>query len=244
MRAVDAAGEALYRADAERDETDPAQRRADAVGLMAQRALSPGRRRSRTLTGVALMTADRARAGVDRRTVGRRSGTMSADLLSAGVDRRVRSCSVVHRSSTWAGGRGRCRRCYGVRWRHGTAAVDSPSAASTSDEPPESLPDRRLLEQFFRELAGRAIDPDWRTNLPGFRHDHDIPWAIEAAAWEALEQAAEKEDADGSTKDGSDDGARRSDEASNEASSHTAAPDTMEGAADLNPADQPVDEAA
>jgi hypothetical protein len=42
MRAIDAAGDALYRADTERDETEPAQRRADAVGLLAQRALAAG----------------------------------------------------------------------------------------------------------------------------------------------------------------------------------------------------------
>lgn len=44
MRAVDAASDALYAGSSEEEhqETDPAQRRADAVGLLAERALSAG----------------------------------------------------------------------------------------------------------------------------------------------------------------------------------------------------------
>lgn len=115
---------------------------------------------------------------------------------------------------------------------------------ATEDRTVQDRPDRRLLEQFFRELAGRAIDPDWRTNLPGFRHDHDIPWAIEAAAWEALEDAADDEAADKSAKEVSDGGARRTVDAADEASSDAAAPDTMEESADPDPGDHSVDEAA
>lgn len=49
---------------------------------------------------------------------------------------------------------------------------------------------RSLFEQFMRELAEREVHPDWRTNLPRVRHDADIPWAVEAAAREALDSSA------------------------------------------------------
>lgn len=45
------------------------------------------------------------------------------------------------------------------------------------------------LERLTRALAERGVDPDWRTNLPTHRYEHDIPWAVEAAAREALEAA-------------------------------------------------------
>ncbi|MDX1495262.1 MAG: DUF222 domain-containing protein [Longimicrobiales bacterium] len=50
--------------------------------------------------------------------------------------------------------------------------------------------DRRLFEEFMRRLAEREVDPDWRTNLPRHRWDSNIPWSVEAAAWEALEESA------------------------------------------------------
>ncbi len=42
MRAVEAASDVLFRGEAEPEETTPAQRRADAVGLLAERALAAG----------------------------------------------------------------------------------------------------------------------------------------------------------------------------------------------------------
>lgn len=49
--------------------------------------------------------------------------------------------------------------------------------------------ERRLFEEFMRRLAEREVDPDWRTNLPRHRRDAEIPWSVEAAAWEALEES-------------------------------------------------------
>ncbi|NNF14867.1 MAG: hypothetical protein HKN72_16690 [Gemmatimonadetes bacterium] len=67
------------------------------------------------------------------------------------------------------------------------AGATSPTAASRSVGRPTR---RRLFEHFMRELAERDVSPDWRTNLPRVRRDADIPWPLEAAAWEALEASA------------------------------------------------------
>ena len=81
-----------------------------------------------------------------------------------------------------------------------TPSATAPSAAAPSGATPSATtpsspttgprPDRRLFEQFLRELAEREVSPDWSTNLPGARRDSGIPWPVEAAAWEALEDSA------------------------------------------------------
>ena len=35
----------------------------------------------------------------------------------------------------------------------------------------------------------RGVEPDWRSGRQAFRRDEDIPWAIEAAALEAMDRA-------------------------------------------------------
>ena len=57
-------------------------------------------------------------------------------------------------------------------------------SASPRHRPPSPL------ERLTRALAERGVEPDWQTNLPRYRYDHEIPWALEAAAREALEAAA------------------------------------------------------
>ena len=69
-------------------------------------------------------------------------------------------------------------------------SASTPSAATPSSATTGPRPDRRLFEQFLRELAEREVSPDWYTNLPGARRDSDIPWPVEAAAWDALEDSA------------------------------------------------------
>ena len=58
--------------------------------------------------------------------------------------------------------------------------------------PPELPPDpaQRLVLRNRR----RGVAPDWRSGMPRWRRDHDIPWAVEAAAREALDPWEEELD--------------------------------------------------
>jgi Domain of unknown function (DUF222)/HNH endonuclease len=49
--------------------------------------------------------------------------------------------------------------------------------------------------ELVRKNRERDVEPDWRTSLPGYRHDRDVPWHLEAAAWEALDREPDVRDA-------------------------------------------------
>ena len=51
--------------------------------------------------------------------------------------------------------------------------------------PPELAPDP--VEALLRGNRERGVTPDWRSGAPQWKRDHDIPWAIEAAAMEAID---------------------------------------------------------
>ena len=54
---------------------------------------------------------------------------------------------------------------------------------------PELAPDP--AEALARGNRERGITPDWRSGAPLWKRDHDIPWAIEAAAMEAADSSDE-----------------------------------------------------
>jgi hypothetical protein len=96
MRALDAAGDALYREPAAR-ELDPAQRRADAVGLLAERALAAGfgggeggeDADGSVAGGVADGVADEAIGGVTGEAAGSVAGSATGDAIGGVVAGRI-----------------------------------------------------------------------------------------------------------------------------------------------------------
>ena len=93
MRAIDAANDALFRANTS-EEIEPKQRRADAVGLLAERALAVG-----------FGQAERSGAAVDDRTSDAKSDLTSSaksDLTSEGITEHKAGADVVPLSGTRA----------------------------------------------------------------------------------------------------------------------------------------------
>jgi hypothetical protein len=96
MRALEAAGDALYREPAAR-ELDPAQRRADAVGLLAERALAAGfgggeggeDADGSVAGGVADGVADEAIGGVTGEAAGSVAGSATGDAIGGVVAGRI-----------------------------------------------------------------------------------------------------------------------------------------------------------
>ena len=54
---------------------------------------------------------------------------------------------------------------------------------------PEHPPDP--FEELVRRNRERGITPDWRSGMPKWKRDHDIPWEIEYAALEAVLSSGE-----------------------------------------------------
>ena len=75
---------------------------------------------------------------------------------------------------------------------HGQIVFFTPKGRGFAEIPP--VPERpegpRLLPDPFEELVRRnrerGITPDWRSGMPKWKSDHDIPWEIEGAALEAV----------------------------------------------------------
>ena len=65
----------------------------------------------------------------------------------------------------------------------GTAFAGVPSMPELP-QLPEHPPDP--FEELVRRNRERGITPDWRSGMPKWRRDHDIPWKIEYAALEAV----------------------------------------------------------
>jgi hypothetical protein len=48
------------------------------------------------------------------------------------------------------------------------------------------------VRALVRRNHARGIEPDWRSGWPAYRHDGDIPWEIEAAALEAIDDVIDE----------------------------------------------------
>jgi len=266
MRAIEAASDALFSegcadrsTDPEAEDTDPAQRRADVVGLVAERALSagfgaapisgsraeryqvmlhvdvdalteegePGRSELEDGTRVSAETARRIACDVGRVEVrhspdgsvlgaGRRTRTIPPAIRRA-LESRDRGCRFpgcglrftdAHHIVHWAdGGETSLRNLVLLCGRHhrrihedghrvfsdrdGEIVFFTPSGKALFDVslPPELPPDP--VERLVRSNRERGIMPDRRRGVTQWKHDRDIPWAIEAAAMEALDPVEE-----------------------------------------------------
>jgi len=49
------------------------------------------------------------------------------------------------------------------------------------------------VQELVRRNRARGITPDWRSGMPKWRRDHDIPWEIEGAALEVVPSLGEPE---------------------------------------------------
>ena len=73
---------------------------------------------------------------------------------------------------------------------NGQAVFFSPGgkAIAASPLPPKLAADP--LDEFLRRNRERGVAPDWRSGMPRAGRNHDVPWALEAAALEALDASA------------------------------------------------------
>ncbi len=89
----------------------------------------------------------------------------------------------------------------------GGGATDAPAASTPADAPAmpriaEGTAERPAAPMPGADLDGaptqgnpaRGVDPDGRGLAPRYRRDRDIPYRIEAAAWEALDPVEDGED--------------------------------------------------
>ena len=71
--------------------------------------------------------------------------------------------------------------------RDAKAVFFSPTGRVMAEAPP--MP--KLAADPVAALVGRnrarELEPDWRSGMPGWRHDRDVPWDVEAAALEAMD---------------------------------------------------------
>jgi hypothetical protein len=141
--------------------------------------------------------------------VGRRARTVPPALRRA-LDARDRGCRFpgcglrftdAHHIEHWADGGETslrntlllCRRHHRLVHEGGARAFKDSvgqvvffsreGKAIAASPPPPRLPEDPM-EPLIR------VTPDWQTNAPPWKHDQDVPWAIEAAAREALDDAA------------------------------------------------------
>ncbi len=289
MRAVEAASDALYAGrgtggaagdatgcaagsgaiDAPSDEErpDPEQRRADAVGLLAERALAAGfggegvpisgsrAERYQVVLHVAPETLkEHGEPGVSELEDGTRFSAensrrlacdaavvevaVGANGLVEGASRRTRTvppalrraleardrgcrfpgCGLrftdAHHIVHWAdGGETSLRNLVLTCHRHhrlvhedgyrvfsdanGQIVFFSPSGKAIAAAPPMPALAADPVEELTRRNRERGVAPDWRSGMPEWKRDGDVPWEIEAAAVEALGTGGARADAAG-----------------------------------------------
>ena len=75
--------------------------------------------------------------------------------------------------------------------RDGRVVFFTPSGKALFDAspPPELAPNP--VERLVSRNRERGVAPDWRSGAPGYKRDDLIPWAIEAAALEAIDPVEE-----------------------------------------------------
>ena len=69
----------------------------------------------------------------------------------------------------------------------GQAVFFTPAGKAIAASPPRTELSQDPLEELVRRNRERGVAPDWRSGMPEWHHDRDIPWEIEAAAVEVLE---------------------------------------------------------
>ena len=79
--------------------------------------------------------------------------------------------------------------------RDGQVVFFTPSGKALFDaSPPPELPSNPVERLVIRNRE-RGVAPDWRSGAPRYKSGDLIPWAIEAAALEAIDPVDEPEEA-------------------------------------------------
>jgi hypothetical protein len=73
--------------------------------------------------------------------------------------------------------------------------LTGPAAAAAELTGPAAAPQELTgpATAVVRRNRERGVRPDWRSGLPAYRHDRDVPWEIELAALEALDPIDDNE---------------------------------------------------
>ena len=71
--------------------------------------------------------------------------------------------------------------------RDGNVVFFTPSGKALFDVSSSPLLGADPVERLVRGNRARGIAPDGRSGAPRWNRDRDIPWTIEAAAWEAID---------------------------------------------------------
>ena len=187
MRAVEAASDALFAESSREDgeESQPAQLRADALGLVAERALAVGFGNEAPVSG---SRAERYQVMRHvEEAILRKEGEPGQSELEDGT--RV-TAETARRLACDSGT---------VEVRHdradgsvldvgrGQVVVFTPLGKALFEvpEPPKLVPDP--VNKLVRRNRERGIRPGGWSGAPRWKRDSDVPWAIEAAALEALD---------------------------------------------------------
>ena len=79
--------------------------------------------------------------------------------------------------------------------REGKAVFFSPSGRVLAGAPPLPNLGPNSVEALVTRNRARGVAPDWRIGMPRYKYDHDVPWEIEAAALEAMDDSGEEQEA-------------------------------------------------
>ncbi len=71
--------------------------------------------------------------------------------------------------------------------RDGQVVFFTPKGKALFEAPPPRVLGADPVAELISGNRARGITPDWRSGAPRWKSDHDIPWPIEAAAWEAID---------------------------------------------------------
>jgi hypothetical protein len=71
--------------------------------------------------------------------------------------------------------------------RDAKAVFFSPAGRVIAEAPPMPELATDPVDALLRRNRARGLEPDWRSSMPGWRHDRDVPWEVEAAALEAMD---------------------------------------------------------
>jgi Domain of unknown function (DUF222)/HNH endonuclease len=70
----------------------------------------------------------------------------------------------------------------------GTVVFFAPTGRAFGEAAPAPELAADPLHELVRKNRERGVHLQWWTNLPGSRHDRDVPWAVEAAARDAIQR--------------------------------------------------------
>jgi hypothetical protein len=72
--------------------------------------------------------------------------------------------------------------------REGRAVFFGPSGRVLADAPPVPDVGPDAVETLVGRNRERGVEPDWRSGMATYRYDGAVPWEIEAAALEAMDE--------------------------------------------------------